>query len=529
MKQTPPPMAADGPPGVHPLAEAHGVTKRFGPTVALDDVEITVLPGASHALVGRNGAGKSTLVNILTGLQRPDRGTVLYGGEPAPSAADREGWRRRVACVYQASTVVGGLSVAENLFINRHPTTRGSVISWRRMRRAARALLDEWGVEVDESVPADRLSVEDTKMVEIARSLSHGARFIILDEPTALLDSLAIDRLFRHVRRLQAAGVTFLYISHHLEEIYEVCQVVTVLRDARRITTAPVGELSRRKLIEAMTGDWGLRTGERDPLLDTGERPAAGLGSVPRPTADAPVVVRVDGLSGPHFRDVSITIRAGEVVGLAGLAGSGSHQLAETLAGFYRPTGGRISILGRPLRAGDVPSALAAGVGCVPRDRYSQGFVPELSVADNVSMTISDRLGPLGLISPKARDAFTRRTISDLDITTEGPHQPVIGLSGGNQQKIVMGRALATDPAALVLINPTAGVDVKSKRALLSVVDRVSAQGQAVLIVSDQMEDLRACERVLVMFNGSLTSEHAAGWTDHELVASIEGVTPAHE
>jgi simple sugar transport system ATP-binding protein len=331
------------------------------------------------------------------------------------------------------------------------------------------------------------------------------------------------------MRRLQAVGVTFLYISHHLEEIYEVCQVVTVLRDARRITTAPVAELPRRKLIEAMTGDVGLRTGERDLLLDTGEHPSAGRGSVHRPTADAPVVVQVDHLSSRHFRDVSLTIRAGEVVGLGGLAGSGSQQLAETLAGLHRPAAGRISILDRPLRLGDVPAALAAGVGCVPRDRYSQGFVPELSVADNVSMTISDRLGPLGFISHRARNAFTRRTIADLGITTEGPHQPVVGLSGGNQQKVVMGRALATDPAALVLINPTAGVDVQSKRALLSVVDRVRAQGRAVLIVSDQPEDLRACDRVLVMFNGSVTAEHASGWTDHDLVTSIEGVPAGHE
>uniref|UniRef100_UPI000AAFB2F9 ATP-binding cassette domain-containing protein n=1 Tax=Streptomyces scabiei TaxID=1930 RepID=UPI000AAFB2F9 len=243
------------------VAEARGIRKRYGPTVALDDVRLAVRAGESHALVGRNGAGKSTLVAILTGLQRPDRGVVLFDGEPAPGPADREAWQRRVACVYQQSTIIPDLTVAENLYVNRQPTGRGQVISWRRMRAAARELLDEWGVEVDENVPAGGLTVEDAKMVEIARSISRGTRFIILDEPTAQLDSRAIDRLFTHVRRLQRAGITFLYISHHLEEVYAVCQVVTVLRDARWITTAPVGELGRTELVEAMTGGRGAGTG----------------------------------------------------------------------------------------------------------------------------------------------------------------------------------------------------------------------------------------------------------------------------
>ncbi|OMI34596.1 ATP-binding cassette domain-containing protein, partial [Streptomyces sparsogenes] len=205
-----------------PLVEARGITKRYGPTVALLDTDLAVEAGASHALVGRNGAGKSTLVSVLTGLTRPERGTVRYDGEPAPPLADRAAWRRRVACVYQRSTVVGELSVAENLFLGRQPVTpRGRVISRRLMRRRARALLDEWGVPVDETARAGGLSVEDTKLVEIARALSRGTRLIVLDEPTAQLDSRAAGRLFAHMRRLEEAGVTFLYISHHLREVYE--------------------------------------------------------------------------------------------------------------------------------------------------------------------------------------------------------------------------------------------------------------------------------------------------------------------
>jgi simple sugar transport system ATP-binding protein len=503
--------------GSRPLAEAYGIDKRFGPTVALRDARITVRPGESHALVGRNGAGKSTLVAILTGLRRPDRGTVRFDGEPAPDLADREAWQRHVACVYQHSTVFRDLTVAENLFVNRYPTGRGGAISWRRMRRAAREVLDEWGVPVGENERAGGLSVEDTKLVEIARSLSRGTRFIILDEPTAQLDSQAIGRLFAHMRRLERAGVTFLFISHHLEEVYQVCQAVTVFRDARWITTAPVGELRRGELIEAMTG-------ESQGVADPGP-----VALRPSPPADAPLAVRVDGLGGPHFTDVNLAVRSGEVVGLAGLAGSGSHQVAESLAGLYRPDRGRIEVLGHSVRLGDVPSALAAGVGCVPRDRHYEGLVPELSVAENASMTITDRLGRLGVISARARDAFARRAITDLDIRTDGPAQPVSGLSGGNQQKVVVARALATDPGVLVLINPTAGVDVKSKQALLSFVDRARTAGRAALLVSDEPADLRGCDRVLVMFKGALTAEYAAGWAEHDLVAAIEGVTLSHE
>ncbi|AGP60293.1 sugar ABC transporter ATP-binding protein [Streptomyces rapamycinicus] len=500
-----------------PLAEARGITKRYGPTVALRDAGIAVRTGASHGLVGRNGAGKSTLVAILTGLERPDAGTVAYDGEPAPAPADRAAWDRRVACVHQRSMVIGELTVAENLFLGRRPvTSRGLPVSWRRLRREARALLDTWGVPVPENAVARVLSVEDAKLVEIARALSRGTRFIILDEPTAQLDGRSAARLFGHMRRLQDAGVTFLYISHRLGEIYEVCRTVTVLRDARRIVTAPVGELPTRALIEAMTG------GPAEPYR--APAPAA----PPRPGAAGPVAVRIDRLSGPYFHDVSLTLAAGEVVGLAGLAGSGSHQLGAALAGLHRPTGGRIEILGRPLRTGSVPAALAAGVGCLPRDRHTEGLVPQLSVAENITMPVSGRLGPGGLIRPSARDAVARRAIDELEITTEGPAQPVTALSGGNQQKVAMARALATDPRVLVLIDPTAGVDVRSRRALLDVALRARAEGRAVLLVSDQPEDLRACDRVLVMAGGFVTAAYRAGWAERELIAAIEGVPLGH-
>jgi simple sugar transport system ATP-binding protein len=503
---------ASGPvPADRPVAEALGVSKRYGPTVALDNVGITVRPGESHALVGRNGAGKSTLVSILTGLQRPDGGEVRFGGEPAPAPADRDAWRARVACVYQKSTVIGSLTVAENLYLNRQPTGAGRLINWTTLRRQARDLLAAWDVDVDVQRPAADLTVEQRQLLEIARALSFGARFIILDEPTAQLDAPAIARLFARMRDLRAQGVTFLFISHHLQEIYEVCQTVTVLRDARHVVTAPVAELHQQDLVAAMTGDADSLVLARD------------AGGPARP--DAPEVLRVEGLGrSGEYQDVSFTVRAGEVVGLAGAGGSGRVAVAETVVGLRAPETGTVEIAGARPRPGSVPAALDAGLGWVPQDRHHSGLVPELSVGENATLTITDRLGRAGFISPRRRGEVAARLIDDLTIKTTGPQQPVSGLSGGNQQKVVMARALANSPRVLVLISPTAGVDVRSKQTLLGVVDTVREAGSGVVIASDELDDLRPCDRVLVMFHGRLVRELPRGWRDNDLVAAMEGV-----
>lgn len=493
-----------------PLVEARDIVKRYGPTTALADGRLTVLPGESHALVGRNGAGKSTLVTILTGLQAPDEGTVRFDGEPAPSLADRDAWRRKVACVYQHPTVVPELTVAENLFINRQPLSRG-LISWRRLKSEAAALLDTWDVHVDPEARTADLKVEDRQMVEIARALSFGARFIVLDEPTAQLDNREIERLFARMRGLQDSGVTFLFISHHLQEVYEVCQTVTVLRDARWITTAPVAELPRAALIEAMAGESIEAIAEQavqERLVDD----------------SAPVLLQAEGLTSETYENIDLTVRRGEVVGLAGSSASGKVELAEAFAGLRAPTGGTARLDGVPLRFGSVPAALAAGIGCVPRDRHDQGLVRSMSVGDNATMSVLGRLGRFGLIGTDRRRGFAAGLIDRLGIHTEGPEQPVSDLSGGNAQKVVMARALASDPRLLVLINPTAGVDVKSKESLLARVDSAREDGTAVLVVSDELDDLRRCDRVLVLFHGRVVAEHPAGWRDHELIASIEGV-----
>ena len=495
--------------GAPPIVEAIGVSKRYGPTIALSDAGIRVHAGESHALVGRNGAGKSTLVGILTGLRASDTGEVRFSGEPAPPLSDREGWRQRVACVYQHSTIIPDLTVAENLFINRQPLHRG-FISWPTLRREARALLDRWNVSVPEDMRAGDLRVEARQLVEIARALSYGARFIILDEPTAQLDGEEIKRLFVRIRELQAAGVTFLFISHHLQGVYEICQTVTVLLDARHIVTAPVADLPKSRLIEAMTGE--------NVHLDI----ADAAGRVPDPTA--PVALAVERISGEDFSDVSLTVRSGEVVGLSGSTSSGRVGVAEAIAGLGPYRSGAIRIGSRTLPSGDVPTALALGVGCVPKSRHKEGLVLSMPIADNTTMTINRLLGPLGFIPPAKRRNRAEETIRALGVVTQGPEQLVSGLSGGNQQKVVMGRALANDPAVLVLMDPTAGVDVKSKEALLGVVERMRAAGKAILVVSSEVEDLRTCDRVLVMRHGSIVAEHKAGWSDNALVASIEGI-----
>jgi simple sugar transport system ATP-binding protein len=309
---------------------------------------------------------------------------------------------------------------------------------------------------------------------------------------------------------LQAAGVAFLFISHHLQEVYEICQTVTVLRDARHVLTAPVAQLSRPALVEAMTG-------EATGLLDAAAR---------RAPADDAVVLDVRGLSlAGAYQDVSLSVRAGEVVGLAGSAGSGAVAAGETIAGLRRPGAGAVMVGGTPVKAGSVAAALDAGIGFVPEDRYRQGLVPLRSVGDNLTLTISDRLGRFGFVSGAARRDAATALMRRLDVKAAGADQAVSALSGGNQQKVVMGRALASEPTVLVLIRPTAGVDVKSKEFLLDTIRHAAQRGCAVLMVSDEVDDLRAADRVLVMFQGRVVDDLGGDWTERAMVAAIEGLS----
>ncbi|MFI9049113.1 sugar ABC transporter ATP-binding protein [Streptomyces sp. NPDC053427] len=494
-----------------PAVRAAGIVKRYGPTLALDGAGLTVRPGEAHALVGRNGAGKSTLVSVLTGMQRPDAGEVGFGGEPAPGWGDTAAWQRKVACVYQKSMTVPELTVAENLYLGRFQG--GPTIRWRALRERAGELLAEYGVEVDPAARIKELGVEQRQFVEIARALSFGARLIVLDEPTARLDAAGIARLFTKLRSLRAQGVAFLFISHHLQEVYELCDTVTVFRDARQVLTAPVQGLARNELVAAMTGDeaGAVRRG----------RTAAGGAAR---TVGEPVL-RTEGLAlAGHFAPLDLTVCAGEVVGLAGATASGNTAIGETLAGLRAPDGGRITVRGRPVRTGSVPHALDAGIGYVPEDRHREGLVLGRSVAENATLTVAARLGPLGTVLPSRTREFARRMMASLDIKATGPGQPVSGLSGGNQQKVVIARALAREPSVLVAVRPTNGVDVKAKDALLGVVREVADGGSGAVIVSDELDDLRVCDRVLAVFHGRVTAVFGRGWREHELVAAMEGM-----
>jgi len=486
------------------LVEARGVSKSFGANRVLHGVEVTVRSGRSHALVGRNGAGKSTLVGLLTGLLVPDEGEIRFGGEPAPSIVDRPGWHANVACVYQTSSIVPTLSVAENLFLNMLPESHG-LVAWRAMRRKAREVLADWGMDVDASALAGKLTVGERQQVEIARALLLGSRFIVLDEPTAKLEAREIERLFERVHELQRAGVTFLYISHHLHELYELCQDITVLRDGRRVATGTVEDLPEDALVQAMVGEQQLARRSRAPIQAPEEQE----------------VLSVRELTIPGWcRDVTFAIRAGERVGLAGVSGSGTTQVGEALAGLIRQARGEAIVNGRALRWGDVPACQAAGVGYLPEDRHHSGYVPDFGYEENITLPVLGQLRRGGFVDARARRARANDLAEALQVVASSSAQPVRSLSGGNQQKVVMGRALVRNPSLLVLLNPTAGVDVASKEALFASIEALTA---AILMITDDLDELRICHRVLVMRSGRITCELSSGWDDDELVTAIEG------
>jgi simple sugar transport system ATP-binding protein len=375
-------------------------------------------------------------------------------------------------------------------------------------------LLFEWGFDLDVDQPASELSVEQRQIVEIARALAIGARFLILDEPTASLESHAIERLFEHVRRVKASGVGILYISHHLEEVYEICDRATVLRDGNQVASAPVSELDQDKLVAYMVGSTFARMA-RDH-------------AAPPDRAERTLRLRVRGLTAQtplgSVEDASLDVYAGECVGLFGLRGSGATVIADVVAGLVKPSAGEVELDGKVLQPGKVDAALRRGVGYVPEDRHARGFVPTLGVAENLTLSILGRLCTWGVVSSGRRRDAAARIAERLQIVASSGDQPLAELSGGNQQKVVVGRALAAEPSLLVVVSPTVGVDVASKEALLSVVDRARQEGTAVLLVSDDLDELRICTRVLVIYRGTIVRElREQPWDRHELIAAAEG------
>jgi simple sugar transport system ATP-binding protein len=515
------PAASD--PQAAPAVEAAGIHKRFGSTRALRGVDLSLQPGRCLGLVGRNGAGKSTLVSILSGLYPPDAGEVRLDGHSAPSLGDIAAWRGRIATVFQHSMVVPSLTVAENVFLGRQPR-RGGLVDWRRMREQTRKVMTDWGFDVNADTACGNLTVEQRQVVEITRALAAGTRCLLLDEPSAALERGATQRLFERVRQLQAQGVAVLYISHHLEEVFEICTDVAVLRDGEMVLTAPLAEVTKDDLVTAMVGQENLST-ERSVAPAPAPRELAGA-DASRAVPDLVVDSVTYASPGVFLGNVSLTVRGGERVGITGLRGSGATTLARIVAGAAAPDAGQVRFGDHVLRPGDRAGALRAGIGYIPEDRQADGFVPLLGAAENISMTITDRIARGGFVGPRHREALAAPLARRLSLVSAGLGQPVRELSGGNQQKVTVARALASDPVLIVAITPTRGVDVASKELLLSELDRITTEtGASLLLASDELDDLVICDRVVVLVRGEIFTEFTEPPFDREaLIAATEGL-----
>jgi simple sugar transport system ATP-binding protein len=516
-----------------PVASAAGIHKRFGSTYALRGVGLGLYPGRCLGLVGRNGAGKSTLVSILSGIIAPDAGEVLFDGQLAPSLGDIAAWRGRIATVFQHSMVVPGLTVAENVFLGRQPRRGPGIVDWRRMREQARRVMADWGFDVDADTPCGTLTVEQRQVVEITRALAAGTRCLLLDEPTAALERGAVQRLFERVRQLRTAGVAIMYISHHLEEVFEICTDVAVLRDGELVLSAPLAEVTKDGLVAEMVGERKEHYPERAVAPAPRARPPAPPGPGRKGRGVPDLVVSSVGMAatGVSLSGVSLTVRGGERVGITGLRGSGFTSLARIVAGAAAQDSGEVRLrfaddTQRVLRPGDRAGALRAGIGYIPEDRQADGFVPLLGAAENIAMTITDRIARAGFVGPRRREERAAPLARRLSLVSAGLGQPVRELSGGNQQKVTVARALASDPVLIVAITPTRGVDVASKELLLAELGRITSEtGASLLLASDELDDLVICDRVLVLVRGEIFTEFPEPPFDREaLIAATEGL-----
>jgi rhamnose transport system ATP-binding protein len=473
-----------------PRVELRGIYKHFGATAALADVSMDLRAGEIHALVGENGAGKSTLVKILAGVHAPDAGTILLDGVPThipdPAMARSLG----VAVVHQEPRLFPHLSVAENVFLADPPKGRLGEISWREMRRAAAALFDQLDVRLDVTAPVRGLSMADQQLIEIAKALSVDARVLILDEPTASLSAHEVERLFTIVRRTRDRGVAVLFVSHRLDEVFALCDRATVFRDGRFVTTAATSDLTTANLVRHMVG-------RAVSLFPKGE---ATIG-------DVLLEVRGLALTGA-FRDVSFSVRAGEILGLAGLVGAGRTEIARVLFGIDRPSAGEVLLSGRPVHFGAPSAALGAGIAYVPEDRHQDGLVLDFSIADNITLPILTRLFPRLFVRHATERALAERYTERLRVRMTGVDQLAQALSGGNQQKVVIAKWLATNPRILILDEPTRGVDIGAKVEVHRIISDLAASGLGIILISSDLPEVLAMsDRIIVLHEGRITAE----------------------
>ncbi|WP_317441470.1 sugar ABC transporter ATP-binding protein [Streptomyces collinus] len=495
-----------------PLLSMSGITKSFPGVRALDGVDLDVQAGEVHCLLGQNGAGKSTLIKVLAGAHQPDGGTIRWRGEAVTLRSPIAAMRLGIATIYQELDLVEHLSVAENVHLGHEPTAAGFVVRTRVARVSTGALLRRLGhPEIDPARLVGELSAAQQQIVSMARALSHDVRLIVMDEPSAALDPDEVDNLFRIVGDLTADGVAVVYISHRLEEIRRIGDRVTVLKDGRAVAGGlPARSTPTRDVVALMTG--------RNVEYVFPERPAP-----PERVTEVAPVLQVRGLARDgEFAPFDLDVRPGEIVGLAGLVGSGRSEILETIYGARRPTAGQVSVDGRALRPGSVRSAVRAGLGLAPEERKAQALLMLESVTRNVSVSSLARFARAGWIDRRAERGAARAAVRELSLRPDNPEVPVRTLSGGNQQKAVLARWLLRGCRVLLLDEPTRGVDVGARAELYAVVRRLADQGLAVLLVSSEVpEVLGLADRVLVLREGRVVHTAPAPELDEHRVLDL--------
>jgi ribose transport system ATP-binding protein len=489
-----------------PLLEVHGLSKSFAGVRALDEVNLSINAGEVHCVLGQNGAGKSTLIKVFSGVYQPDEGEIIWQGDKVTIAGPTAALGMGIATMYQELDVVDGLTVAENIFLGHEHASAG-VLNRRKANRLTRELLSRLGhADLSPNREVGSLSAANKQIVSMARALSHNTKLIIMDEPSAVLDSEEVKNLFRVVRELTSAGIAVVYISHRLEEIKQIGDRISVLKDGRSMANGlAVSDTPTVELIKLMTG----RT------VENVFPPAVPI------APDAPEVLVVDNVSVRGiFEPVSFSVRAGEVVGLAGLVGSGRSEILEAIYGARKPTTGSVSIDGKRLTPGSVRSAVNHGMGLSPEERKSQGLLLDEPIYRNVTLSTFARFANASFLNERAERAAAREQIESLELRPADPDRATRTLSGGNQQKILLARWLVHGTKVLLLDEPTRGVDVGARAEIYALIRKLSAAGTAVVIVSSEIEEvLGLADRVLVIADGRvLETVEAANITEHAVL-----------
>jgi ribose transport system ATP-binding protein len=478
-----------------PLLVMRGISKAFNGVPALRDASFEVARGEVHALIGQNGAGKSTLIKILTGVYDRDAGEVVFAGRPVRFSGPHDAQLGGIATIYQEVNLVGYRSLAENVFLGREPRRYG-LIDWKRMNDEARGILASFGLDVDVTQPLNSFAVATQQLTAIARAVSVKAGLVIMDEPTSSLADAEVEVLFGVIRRLKADGVSVVFVSHRLDELYAICDRVTIMRDGRTVHSAPMSEVSRIQLVTTMLGRELAETLSHRRSAEASER-------------TGPPVVEVGGLRrGKVLDGVDLEVHRGEIVGLAGLLGSGRTETARAVFGADPVDDGTISVKGTPRSMRSPRDAIKAGIGLAPEDRKSEGIVPDMSVRENLTLALLPRLTKRGILDRRRQREIVDRFVKDLGVKLADADQPIRELSGGNQQKVILARWLCTQPDLLILDEPTRGIDVGAKREIQQLVRRLADDGLAVLLISSEVEELVAdTDRVVVLRDGRSVAE----------------------